>query len=78
MGCNMFLKISFLHSHLYFYPPILGVASDEHWKKFRPDISTMKKKCRKVITEHFSWLLLEHYWKLSVAGYKKMSYRESF
>jgi hypothetical protein len=30
LGCNMSLKIHFLHSHLHFFPDNLGAVSDEH------------------------------------------------
>lgn len=32
--CRMSHKIQFLHSHQKFFPPNLGAASDEQWKKF--------------------------------------------
>jgi hypothetical protein len=41
IGCNMSLKVHFLHSHLDFFPPNL---SDEHGERFHQDFSTMKKK----------------------------------
>ena len=44
MGCNMSLKIHFLHSHLYFSPENLGDVSDEHGERFHQDISTMENR----------------------------------
>ncbi|GBO12901.1 hypothetical protein AVEN_47244-1 [Araneus ventricosus] len=41
MGCNMSLKIHFLHPHLEFYPENLGSVSDEHGEWFHQDISNM-------------------------------------
>ncbi|GBM49431.1 Acetylcholinesterase-1 [Araneus ventricosus] len=41
MGCNMSLKIHFLHSHLEFFPENLGSVSDEHGELFHQDISNM-------------------------------------
>ncbi|GBM61614.1 hypothetical protein AVEN_269524-1 [Araneus ventricosus] len=41
MGCNMSLKIHFLHSHLEFFPENLGSVSDEHGERFHQDISNM-------------------------------------
>ena len=35
--CRMSLKIHFLHSHLYFFPPNLGTVSDEHGEIFHED-----------------------------------------
>ena len=44
MGCNMSLKIHFLHSHLDFFPENLGAVSDEHGERFHQDISDMENR----------------------------------
>jgi hypothetical protein len=44
MGCNMSLKIHFLHSHLDFFPQNLGAISDEHGQCFHQDIAVMEKR----------------------------------
>lgn len=44
LGCNMSLKIHFLHSHLDFFAPNLGAVSDEHGERFHQDISRMEKR----------------------------------
>lgn len=44
LGCNMSLKIHFLHSHLDFFPSNCGDVSDEHGERFHQDISTMEKR----------------------------------
>jgi len=41
IGCNMSLKINFLHSHLESFPPNM---SDEHGESFHQDFSTMEKR----------------------------------
>jgi len=43
MGCNMTLKIHFLHPHWDFFPLNLGAVSDEHAERFHQDFSTMEK-----------------------------------
>jgi hypothetical protein len=43
MGCNMFLKVHFLGSHLDFFPENLGAVSDEHRERFHQDIYNMEK-----------------------------------
>ena len=43
-GCNMSLKIHFLHSHLDFFPENCGAVSDEHGERFDQHISSMEKK----------------------------------
>lgn len=44
MGCNMSLKMHFLHSHLDFFPENCGAVSDEHGERFHQDISYMEKR----------------------------------
>lgn len=44
LGCNMSLKIHFLHSHLDFFPDNCGAVSDEHGERFHQDISTMENR----------------------------------
>ena len=44
MGCNMSLKIHFLHSHIDFSPENLGHVSDEQEERFHQDIPVMEKR----------------------------------
>ncbi|UYV80826.1 hypothetical protein LAZ67_19001886 [Cordylochernes scorpioides] len=44
LGCNMSLKIHFLHSHLDFFPDNLGAVSDKHGERFHQDISSIEKR----------------------------------
>jgi len=44
LGCNMSLKIHFLHSHLVFFPENCGAASDEQGERFDQHISSMEKR----------------------------------
>jgi hypothetical protein len=44
VGCNISLKVHFLHPHLDFLPPNLGAISDKHGERFHQDISTMEKR----------------------------------
>jgi len=43
LGCNMSLKIHFLHLHFDFFPENCGAVSDEHGECFHQDISSMEK-----------------------------------
>jgi len=43
-GCNMSLKMHFLHIHLDFFPPNLGDVSDEHGEKFHQTIASMERR----------------------------------
>lgn len=42
LGCNMSLKIHFLHSHLDFFPENNGDVSDEHGERFHQDIALLE------------------------------------
>lgn len=42
MGCNMSIKIHFLHSHLDFFPDNLGQFSDEQGEHFHQEIIRME------------------------------------
>ncbi|UYV80765.1 hypothetical protein LAZ67_19001665 [Cordylochernes scorpioides] len=44
LGCNISLKIHFLHSHLDLFLDNLGAVSDEHGERFDQDISSMEKR----------------------------------
>jgi hypothetical protein len=44
LGCNMSLKIHFLHSHMDFFPENCGALSDEHGERFYRDITAMEKR----------------------------------
>ncbi|UYV62853.1 hypothetical protein LAZ67_2002154 [Cordylochernes scorpioides] len=61
LGCNMSLKIHFLHSHLDFFPDNLGAVSDEHGERFHQAISSMEKryqgKWSPVMLADYCWTL---------------------
>ena len=44
LGCNMSLKLHFLHSHLPFFPENAGDVSDEHGERFHQDIARMESR----------------------------------
>lgn len=44
LGCNMSLKVHFLHSHLDYFPENCGAVSDEHGERFHQDIQNMEKR----------------------------------
>ncbi|UYV64490.1 hypothetical protein LAZ67_3000956 [Cordylochernes scorpioides] len=57
LGCNMSLKIHFLHSHLDFFPDNLGAVSDEHGERFHQDISSMEKRYQGSASDPYRKLL---------------------
>ena len=44
LGCNMSVKVHFLHSHLDYFPENLGAVSEEQGERFHQDIKTMEKR----------------------------------
>lgn len=43
-GCNMSVKVHFLHSHLDYFLKNLGAVSEEQGERFHQDIKTMEKR----------------------------------
>lgn len=79
LGCNMSLKIHFLHSHLNFFPPNLGDVSDEHGERFHQDISTIEKryqgKWNSEMLADYCWTLIS---ECSSSQYKRKVKRKTF
>lgn len=44
LGCNMSIKVHFLHSHLHRFPENLGDLSEEQGERFHQDIRTMEER----------------------------------
>ena len=44
LGCNMSVKVHFLHSHLDYFPENLGAMSEEQGERFHQDLKTMEKR----------------------------------
>ena len=44
LGCNMSVKVHFLHSHLDFFPENLGCVSEEQGERFHQDIKEMERR----------------------------------
>jgi hypothetical protein len=79
MGCNMSLKIHFLHLHLDFFPPNLGAVSNECGERFHQDISVMEKRYAEKSVQN---MLADYCWNLkeevSGGSYKRQSSRKKF
>jgi hypothetical protein len=79
MGCNMSLKIHFLHSHLDFFPDNLGAVSDEHGERFHQDIAKMEKryqgKWNPSMLGDYCWTLIR---EASYSDYKRKSAAKHF
>lgn len=78
MGCNMSLKIHFLHSHLDFFPDNLGDVSDEHGERFHQDLKIFEKRYQ---GQHNSNMMADYVWSLkadSSETHNRKSYRKTF
>jgi hypothetical protein len=62
LGCNMSLKLHFLHSHLDFFPENCGAVSDEHGERFHQEILDMEEryqgKWSKSMLADYCWTLI--------------------
>ena len=60
-GCNMSLKVHFLHSHLDFFLENLGAVSNEHGERFYQDIVQFERrfsdKWNASISSEYCWSL---------------------
>ncbi|GFT51488.1 uncharacterized protein TNCV_51121 [Trichonephila clavipes] len=44
LGCNMSVKVHFLHSHLDYFPENLGAVSEAQGERFHQDIKEMERR----------------------------------
>ena len=44
LGCNMSVKVHFLHSHVDYFPDNLGAVSEEQGERFHQDTKMMEKR----------------------------------
>ena len=44
LGCNMSIKLHFLHGHLNNFPKNIGAASDEQGERFQQDLKVMEER----------------------------------
>ena len=61
LGARMYLKINFLHSHLEFFPPKLGDASNKQGERFHQDISVVEKRFHCLFHAN---MMSDFYWDL--------------
>ena len=51
LGCNMSIKVHFLHSHLDYFPANLGDVSEEQGERFHQDIKEMERRLVVVVVK---------------------------
>ncbi|KAL4721288.1 hypothetical protein ACJJTC_014295 [Scirpophaga incertulas] len=76
LGCNMSLKIHFLHSHLDFFKENLGAVSDEHGERFHQEIASIEKryqgKWTTAMLADYCWFLVR---ETPTSSYKRQAKR---
>ena len=64
LGCNMSIKMHYLHSHLNRFPENCGDVSDEQGERFHQDITGMERryqgKWSSSILADYCWCLQRH------------------
>jgi len=61
LGCNMSLKVHFLHSHLDHFPESLRAMSEEQGERFHHDLKTMEKRYQGRWNKN---MMADYYWGL--------------
>lgn len=61
MGCNMSVKVHFLHSHIDYFPENLGHYSEEQGERFHQDIKEMERRYQgrwnETMMADYCWML---------------------
>ena len=79
LGCNMSVKVHYLHSHLDRFPENLGDLSEEQGERFHQDIKTMEARYQERWEAHmmadYCWNLMRDFHGKS---HSRKSYKRSF
>ena len=79
LGCNMSVKVHYLHNHLHTFPDNLGAVSDEQGERFHKDISVMERRYSghwdQAMMADYCWTLIRD---LPDASYKRQSHATAF
>jgi hypothetical protein len=79
LGCNMSVKLHYLHSHLDRFPENLGDLSEEQGERFHQDIKTMEARYQTRWDAHTvadcCWNVM---WDCPGKSHSRMSYKRHF
>ncbi|GFY31403.1 uncharacterized protein TNCV_4989621 [Trichonephila clavipes] len=79
LGCNMSIKIHFLHSHLDRFPQNLGDFSEKQGERFLQDLRTMEERYQGPWDSH---IMSDYCWSLQrdlpKVVHSRKSYKRSF
>ena len=79
LGCNMSIKLHFLHSHLDDFPENLGAVSDEQGERFHQDLKVIEARYQGRWDEH---MLADYCWSIKRdcphTEHSRKSYKRKF
>jgi hypothetical protein len=79
LGCNMSLKLHFLHFHLDYFPENLGDLSEEQVERFLQDVKEME---RRYLERWDVSMMADYCWSVKrealYQGHKPKSSKQSF
>lgn len=79
LGCNMSIKVHYLHSHLDCFPENLGDFSEEQGERFHQDIRTIEERYQGHWDKH---MMADYCWSIknnpSKQDYLRKSYKRKF
>lgn len=75
LGCNMSIKVHYLHSHLDRFPENLGDYSEEQGERFHQDIKTMEDRYQGRWDNH---MMADYCWSLQRDCPSKLHARQSY
>ncbi|CAG9785945.1 unnamed protein product [Diatraea saccharalis] len=74
LGCNMSIKLHFLHNHLEYSPANLGDLSEEQGERFHQDIRTMEERYQGYWNAH---MMADYCWSIQNSSLPSPSKRKS-
>lgn len=75
LGCNMSIKVHFLHSHLDRFPENLGDLSEEQGERFHQDIRTMEERYQGHWNAH---MMADYCWSIKNSPREPNQARKSY
>lgn len=79
LGCNMSIKLHFLHNHLDYFPANLGALSEEQGERFHQDLRTMEERYQGYWNAH---MMADYCWSIQnsslPSGLARKSYKRKF
>lgn len=75
LGCNMSIKVHYLHSHLDCFPENLGDFSEEQGERFHQDIRTIEERYQGHRDAH---MMADYFWSIKNQPSKPDKLRKSY